>query len=71
MLGLVCEFVQLSRHLLLPLHHGRHAARLPHAPSPQAAALDMPALRQDIAWELVLRDLREAEVGLEWGRGVL
>lgn len=28
----------------------------------QAAALDPPDLSRDIAWELVLRDLREAEV---------
>jgi hypothetical protein len=29
----------------------------------QAAELDPPAMRQAIAWELVLRDIREAEVG--------
>lgn len=55
----------LNRLQPLPLEdarRGRHESRLLGAAEPLAADLHPPALRQEIAWELVLRDLREAEV---------
>ncbi|PRW61135.1 domain containing [Chlorella sorokiniana] len=53
----------LKRLQPLPLEDARRGQFLSHLPagSSQAATLDMPALQQAIAWELVLRNLRETE----------